>query len=36
MWHDLLVVDFAGLLAALLIAFVLSLLFGAWRRRRSA
>jgi len=32
--HALLVIDFAGLLAALAIAFVISLLFGAWQRTR--
>jgi hypothetical protein len=34
MWHILLAVDFFGLLAALLAAFLISRRIGAWRARR--
>ncbi len=34
MLHTILVIDFAGLLIALAVAFVMSLRVGAWRRTR--
>lgn len=32
MWHTYLIAEFAGLLAALVVASVISLRIGAWRR----
>ncbi len=34
MWHAYLIIEFTGLLIALVVAFVMSLRVGAWRRTR--